>query len=128
MFNFCAAMQPANFSNIKCDILALKGDNYKVWNERILLHLGCMDIDYVIRKDKPTITDTSTTAEKALYEEWDRSNRLSVIFIKTKISYGIQGSVNQHDNVKALLKAIDEQFVTSNKALSSTMIMKFSHP
>ncbi|RVW74842.1 Retrovirus-related Pol polyprotein from transposon TNT 1-94 [Vitis vinifera] len=42
-------MQPANFSNIKCDIPKLKGDNYK------------------------------------------------------------------HDNVKALLKAIDEQFVTSDK-------------
>ena len=121
-------MQPKNFSNIKYDILELKGDNYKVWNERILLHLGCMDIDYVIRKDKPTITDTSTTAKKALYEQWDRSNRLSVMFIKTKISYGIQGSVNQHNNVKALLKAIDEQFVTSNKALANTMIMKFSHP
>ena len=35
------------------------------------------------------------------------------MFIKTKISYGIRGFVDQHDNVKALLKAIDEQFVTS---------------
>ncbi|KAL6320915.1 hypothetical protein AAG906_010724 [Vitis piasezkii] len=83
-------MQPANFYNIKCDILELKGDNYKVWKERILLHLGCMDIDYDIKKDKPTITDTSTT------------------------------------NEKALLKAIDEQFVTSDKALANTLIMKFS--
>ncbi|RVW94988.1 hypothetical protein CK203_040082 [Vitis vinifera] len=80
-------MQPVNFSNIKCDSPELKGDNYKVWNERILLHLGCMDIDYAIRKDKSTITDTSTIV---------------------------------------LLKAIDEQFVTSNKALASTLVMKFS--
>ena len=85
-----------------------------------------MDIDYAIRKDKPTIIDTSTTAEKALYEQWERSNRLSLMFIKTKISYGIRGSVDQHDNVKALLKAIDEQFVTSIKALANTSIMKFS--
>ena len=91
----------------------MKGDNYKVWNEIILLHLGCMDIDYDIRKDKPTIIDTNTTTEKALYEQWERSNRLSLMFIKTKISYGIRGFVDQHDNVKALLKAIDEQFVTS---------------
>ena len=69
MFNFCAVMQPANFSNIKCDIPELKGDNYKVWKERILLHLGCMDIDYAIRKDKQTIIDTSTTTKKALYEQ-----------------------------------------------------------
>ena len=115
MFNFYAVMQLANFSNIKCDIPELKGDDYKVWKERILLHLGCMDIDYAIRKDKPTIIDTSTTAEKALYEQWEQSNRLSLMFIKTKISDGIRGSVDQHDNVKALLKAIDEQFVTSDK-------------
>ncbi|RVW62245.1 hypothetical protein CK203_064482 [Vitis vinifera] len=48
------------------------------------------------------------------------------MFIKTKISYGIHGSIDQHDNVKALLKAIDEQFVTLDKALSSALIMKFS--
>ena len=48
------------------------------------------------------------------------------MFIKTKISYGIHGSIDQHDNVKALLKAIDEKFVTSNKALVNTLIMKFS--
>ena len=48
------------------------------------------------------------------------------MFIKTKISYGIRGSVDQHDNVKALLMDIDEQFVTLDKALASTLIMKFS--
>ena len=104
----------------------MKGDNYNFWKKRILLHLGCMDIDYAIRKDKPIITDTNTISEKALYEQWEWSNRLSLMFIKTKISYGIHGSIDQHDNVKALLKAIDEQFVTSNKALVNTLIMKFS--
>ena len=126
MFNFFSITQPTNFSNIKFDIPKLKCDNYKVWNERILLHLGCMDIDYAIRKDKPTITDTNTTTEKNLYEQWERSNCPSVMFIKTKIFAGIRGSIDQHDNVKALLKAIDEKFVTSYKALASTLIMKFS--
>ncbi|KAL6315561.1 hypothetical protein AAG906_000865 [Vitis piasezkii] len=83
-----------------------------------------MDIDYAIRKDKPTIIDTKTT-EKVLYEQWERSNRLSLMFIKTKISDGIRGSMDQHDNVKALLKAIDEQFVTWIRHLPTT-IMKFS--
>ena len=101
-------------------------NNYKVWKEIILLYLRCMDIDYAIKKDKPTITNTSITVEKALYEQWERSNLLSVMFIKTKISTSIWGFVNYRDNVKALLKAIDEQFVTSNKALASTLIMKFS--
>ncbi|XP_068639500.1 uncharacterized protein [Aristolochia californica] len=86
-----------------------------------------MDIDYAIRKDEPpVITDTSTTAAITLYERWERSNRLSVMFIKTKIAAGIRSSVEQYKNVKDLLKAIDAQFVTSDKALANTLIMKFS--
>ena len=48
------------------------------------------------------------------------------MYIKTKISAGICGSIEQHENVCELLKAIDEQFVTSDKALVSTLIMKFT--
>ena len=121
-----AVIQPANFSDMKCDIPELRGDNYKMWKERVLLHLGWMDIDYAIKKGEPVITPTSTPNEIALYEQWERSNRLSVMFIKTKISAGIRGSVDQHTNVKTLLKAIDEQFESSDKALASTLIMKFS--
>ncbi|KAG6492192.1 hypothetical protein ZIOFF_047142 [Zingiber officinale] len=29
------------------------GDNCKIWKERVLLHLGWLDIDYAIRKDEP---------------------------------------------------------------------------
>uniref|UniRef100_A0A2N9GN46 CCHC-type domain-containing protein n=1 Tax=Fagus sylvatica TaxID=28930 RepID=A0A2N9GN46_FAGSY len=120
-------VQPANFSDIRYDIPELKGDNYKIWKEKVLLHLGWMDIDYAIRKDEPpALTDTSTAADIALYERWERSNRLSMMFIKTRISAGIRGSVDQHEKVRDLLKAIDEQFVTSDKALASTLIMKFS--
>ncbi|KAA8519544.1 hypothetical protein F0562_013832 [Nyssa sinensis] len=118
--------QPVKFSDVGCDIPELKGDNFKMWKEKVLLHLGWMDIDYAIRKDELlAITNTSTEAEIALYEHWERSNRLSVMFIKTKISAGIRGSVDQHTKVRDLLKAIDEQFITLDKALASTLIMKF---
>ncbi|CAJ2668437.1 unnamed protein product [Trifolium pratense] len=121
-------VQSANFSDFKCEIPELSGDNYKVWKERILLHLGWMDIDYAIRKDEPAaITAASTPDEVDLYEKWERSNRLSVMFIKTKISAGIRGSVEQHENVKNLIAAIDEQFVSSDKARASTLIIKFSN-
>ena len=89
MFNFYVVMQPANFSYIRCDIPELKGDNYKVWKERIIFHLGWMNIDYVIRKDKLIIIATNIADENALYERWERSNHLSVMFIKTKISTSI---------------------------------------
>ena len=86
-----------------------------------------MDIDYTIRKKEPNpITETSTAEVVCLYDKWERSNILSVMFIQTKISAGIRGSVEQIDKVKPLLKAIDEQFETSDKALASTLIIQFS--
>ena len=86
-----------------------------------------MDIDCAIRKDEPDpITETNTVESVCLYDKWERSNRLSVMFIKSKISASIHGSVEQIDKVKPLLKAIDWQFVTSNEALASTLIMQFS--
>ena len=71
------------------------------------------------------MTEESTPAEVALFERWERSNQLSVMFIKTKITTGIRGFVEQYDKVQDLLKAIGK-FVTSDKALASTLIMKFS--
>ncbi|KAL5758740.1 hypothetical protein ACOSP7_021351 [Xanthoceras sorbifolium] len=66
------ASQTVNFSNIRCDIIKLMGDNYK-----------------------------------------------------TKISAGIRGSMDQHDNVRDLLKVINDQFIISKKALANTIIIKF---
>ena len=109
------------------DIPELRGDNYKIWKERILFHLWYMAIDYAIRKSEPPeVTEESTPSEVALFERWERSNRLNVMFIKTKITTGIKGSFEQYDKVQDFLKAIGEQFVTSDKAFASTLIMKFS--
>ena len=50
----------------------LKGDNYKPWKELILLQLGCMDLDYAIKKDEPLVpTDNSTPGAIAFYERWE---------------------------------------------------------
>ena len=82
---------------------------------------------YAIRKDELNpITETSPVEAIRLYEKWERSNSLFVMFIKTKISVGIHGFVEQIDKVKPLLKAINKKFATSDKALASTLIMQFS--
>ena len=86
-----------------------------------------MDINYAIKKDEPSgITETSTPDAVDLYEKWERSNCLSMMFVKTKLSASIRSSVDQHEKVKDPLKGIDDQFVTSNKALANTLIMQFS--
>lgn len=85
-----------------------------------------MDIDYAIPKDEPPIGDNNTEVNIAFYDKWERYNRLDVMFIKTKISAVIRGSVDQYNDFQTLLKAIYKQFVTSNKTLASTLMMKFS--
>jgi len=116
-----------NFSDFKCEIPELNVENYKVWKEQILLYLGLMDINYAIRKNEPpSITETSLPDDVDRYEMWEWSNRLSVQFIMTNIPTSIRGCFDQHNNVRALLKAIDEHFVSSDKALVSTLIMEFS--
>lgn len=69
---------------------------------------------YAIKNDEPPgIIETSLPDAVDLYEKWERCNRLSMTFIKANRSAGIRGLVDQHTKVKDLLRAIDEQFVTS---------------
>ena len=94
---------------VRTGFVCLRICTVQVWKERVILHLGWRDIDYAIRKDEPpTITETREPNAVDLYEKWERSNRLSVMFIKTNISTSIRGSVDQHDKVRDMLKAIDE--------------------
>ena len=45
-------------------ILELRGNNYKIWKEWILLYLGLMDINYTIRKGEPTVINEKSTPEQ----------------------------------------------------------------
>ena len=48
------------------------------------------------------------------------------MFLKTNISASIRSSIDQHEKVKDLSNAIDDQFFTFDKAPASTLIMQFS--
>ncbi|KAL3635212.1 hypothetical protein CASFOL_019759 [Castilleja foliolosa] len=102
-----STLEPYNKQTRSCTKTIYPGSVSEI---NILLQLGWMDIDYAIRKDEPSsITEASSPDKVDLYEKWERSNRLSVMFIKTKIC-----------------ATIDEQFAHSEKALASTLIMEFS--
>ncbi|XP_026409833.1 uncharacterized protein LOC113304928 [Papaver somniferum] len=120
-------MQSAFSNDSSSRIPILNGDNYKEWKEKILLYLGCMDLDLAIREDEPPIViATGTHAEKAAYERWERSNRLSLMLIKSHIHKSIKGSIPERHNVKDYLQAIEEQFSTSDKVLAGTLMKKLS--
>ncbi|XP_070050775.1 uncharacterized protein [Nicotiana tomentosiformis] len=105
----------------------LSGDNYAEWKEKVLLTLGCSDLDLALRVDKPPIPmKSSTPAAKGNYERWELFNRLSLMLIKARISQSIRVSIPNSDKVKANMKEIDEQFVSSDKALVNTLMKRLS--
>ncbi|XP_070020435.1 uncharacterized protein [Nicotiana sylvestris] len=48
------------------------------------------------------------------------------MLVKAHISQSIRGSIPDSDKVKAYMKAIDEQFVSSDKALANTLMKRLS--
>jgi hypothetical protein len=48
------------------------------------------------------------------------------MFMKSHVSKGIRGSILECTKAKAFLKAIEEQFVSFDKALASTLMKKLS--
>ena len=49
----------ANVNNI----LVLNGTNFKKWKEHVMIVLGCMDLDYVLRNDRPPNLTSASTVE-----------------------------------------------------------------
>ena len=114
-------------SDDKNEVPILTEGNYKQWKEQVLLHLGVVDLNYVFHRDEPIeLTDSSTLEEVALYELWERSNCLSIMFIKTHISASIHGLILECQKVKDFMKTIDEHFESYEKALASTIMSKLS--
>ncbi|XP_059636200.1 uncharacterized protein LOC132278428 [Cornus florida] len=118
----------SGFINIgSSHILFLTGDNYSDWKEKILLTLGCMDIDLAVCVDEPPIpTESSTPSEKVSYKRWERSNRLSMCLIKSHVGKNITSSIPECTKVKEYMTAIEQQFISSDKALASTLMTKLS--
>jgi hypothetical protein len=48
------------------------------------------------------------------------------MFMKSHVSKGIKGAIPECTKVEAFIKAVEEQFVSFNKALASTLMKKLS--
>ena len=89
------------------------------------LTLGVMDLDHALRTDPPAaLTANSTADQKRAYEQWERSNRMSLMIIKNSISVAIRGAIPDSENAKEYLSSVEEQFKGTSKAHASTLILK----
>ena len=90
-------------------IAQLSGANFKKWKEQIGIVLGCMDLHYALSEPIPTKpTSESTNEQKALYEKWERSNRMSPMIMKGSITPAIRGAIPDSDNAMTYIKSVEE--------------------
>ncbi|KAK3014818.1 hypothetical protein RJ639_008294 [Escallonia herrerae] len=116
---------PAAITGYLSSIESLSGTNFRKWKEQISIILGVMDLDYALRVDAPAaLTAESSTEQKAAYEKWERSNRISLMIMKGSITTAIRGAIPDSDNAKLYLAHIEEQFQGSSKAHATTLITK----
>lgn len=97
--------------------------NYLDWHEPVLITLGCLDSDLSLRIDEPSQpSDTSTQTEQALYENWERSNHLSLMIIKNKIAKNIHKSILDSTKACEYLNFVGQQFKAIDMALAGTLM------
>ncbi|KAL5555016.1 hypothetical protein UlMin_037252 [Ulmus minor] len=66
-----------------------------------MIVLGCMDLDYALRFDHPAdLTSSSTAEQKAAYEKWERSNRMSLMIMQHSIPESIRGGIPEDKDAK----------------------------
>ena len=70
-----AATISSVLNNESSHIPFLNGDDFSAWKDKILLTLGCTDLDFALHVEEPPVpTETSSLVEKITYEKWERSN------------------------------------------------------
>ncbi|XP_047267550.1 uncharacterized protein LOC124897971 [Capsicum annuum] len=93
------------------------------WCEQIKFHLGILDLDVALYSKKPTvITEASSDEEKSYYKHWDRSNRLSLMFMRINIVGNIKTTLSKTESTKELLKLVEKSSQTADKSLAGTLM------
>ncbi|KAL6348428.1 hypothetical protein AAG906_005736 [Vitis piasezkii] len=111
----------ANVNNIP----VLNSTNFKKWKDHIIIVLGCMDLDYALREDRPPdLTSASSAEQRAVMEKWERSNRMSLMIIKHLIPEAIRGAILEETRAKTFLDQIANRFATNKKVETNTILSK----
>ncbi|RVW46052.1 Retrovirus-related Pol polyprotein from transposon TNT 1-94 [Vitis vinifera] len=111
----------ANVNNI----LVLNDTNFKKWKEHIIIVLGCMDLDFALREDRPSdLISASTAEQRSTMEKWERSNRMSLMIMKYSILEAIRGAILEETQAKAFLDQIANRFAANEKVETNTILSK----
>jgi hypothetical protein len=106
----------------------LNGTNFLDWKEQVQFHLGVLDLDIAFHEfEKPPVpTDTSSAKDKDLYKAWEKSNRLSFMFMRMTIAKNIKPTLPKTDDAKIFIANVAERFKTADKSLAGTLMTKLT--
>jgi len=78
----------------------LNETNFKVWKEVVEIVLGCMDLDLVLRTERPISTLETSNAVKI--EKWDRYNRMFLMIMKHYIPEAFRDFISEGQSAKKI--------------------------
>nr|XP_009780571.1 PREDICTED: uncharacterized protein LOC104229611 [Nicotiana sylvestris] len=86
-----------------------------------------MDLDLALLNDKPAaIIDSSRADEKSFHKAWKRSNKLSLMFMRTNIVNNIKSTISQTESVREYLKFMEKRFRSADKSLAGTIMVELT--
>ena len=105
----------------------LNGTNFKSWQENVMIVLGVMDLDLVLRVTQPIdLTKQSCFLEKSKIERWDRLNHINVMIMKRAIPEAFRSAMfKKITTTEEFLEEIKKRFGKNEKAETSTLLTNF---
>jgi len=114
---------PISLHSHASSVPVFNGLNFPDWSEQVQFHLGVLDLDLAFQVEKSAaITDASSNEEKAHYKAWERSNILSLMFMRMIIASNIKSALPKTDNAKEFMKFVEERSQTADKSLAGTLM------
>jgi len=118
---------PISLHSHASSVSILNGTNFSNWAEQVQFHLGVLDLDLALRIEKPpAIIDSSSAEEVAIYMSWERSNRLSIMFMRMSITSNIKSTLPKCDSAKEFLTTMEERFRSTDKSLTGTLMAELA--
>ena len=73
-----------------------------------------------------TIIDASSNEEKTHYKAWERSQRLSLMFMRMTVADSIKTGLLKTNNAKEFMGLVGERSQTIDKSLAETLMSTLS--
>uniref|UniRef100_A0A2N9FHW8 CCHC-type domain-containing protein n=1 Tax=Fagus sylvatica TaxID=28930 RepID=A0A2N9FHW8_FAGSY len=98
----------------------LNFESWMEWKTDLQIILGLLDLDLALYKDKPT--------KASEHERWKKSNRLSLLIMKSKTANSIRGLVHESSTGNAKAKqffaALEDIFMKMERVRSDSLFEK----